>query len=96
MAEKEISGKVIISSVLGKIPTPYYNTYTASKFGVTGLSAALRQELSENKVENIHVCTVSPMAFDTPWFDHAANYTGHALQPIPPVYDPNSQGNRRL
>ena len=25
---------------------------------------------------------------DTPFFEHAANYTGHRAVPIPPVYDP--------
>jgi hypothetical protein len=28
------------------------------------------------------------MANDTPFFDHAANYTGHEPQPVPPLYDP--------
>jgi short-subunit dehydrogenase len=83
------SGTLInTASGLGKIPAPYYSTYTASKYAVVGLSAALRQELSEAKLNDIHVCTVLPMAMDTPWFDHAANYTGHELEPIPPVYDP--------
>jgi short-subunit dehydrogenase len=77
------------ASGLGKIPAPYYGSYTASKYGVVGLSGALRQELSEAGYEDIHVCTVMPMAMDTPWFDHASNYSGHEAQPIPPLYDPN-------
>lgn len=28
------------------------------------------------------------MAMDMPWYDHASNYTGHAPQPIPLLYDP--------
>ena len=28
------------------------------------------------------------MAMETPFFEHAANYTGHEAVPIPPVYDP--------
>src|SRR5690606_12452240 len=67
---------------------PYYSSYIASKYGVVGLSAALRQELTEAGLKEIHICTVLPMAMDTPWFDHAANYTGHEPQPIPPIYDP--------
>jgi NAD(P)-dependent dehydrogenase (short-subunit alcohol dehydrogenase family) len=83
------SGTLInTASGLGKIPAPYYSSYTASKYGVVGLSAALRQELAEAGLNDIHVCTVMPMAMDTPWFDHAANYSGHELQPIPPLYDP--------
>lgn len=83
------SGTLInTASGLGKIPAPYYSSYTASKYGVVGLSAALRQEVREAKLDDIHICTVLPMAMDTPWFDHASNYTGHEPKPIPPLYDP--------
>ncbi len=27
------------------------------------------------------------MAMNTPFFEHAGNYTGHKAEPIPPVYD---------
>jgi short-subunit dehydrogenase len=78
-----------IASVIGKVPSPYYSSYAAAKHGVVGFSAGLRQELQQNKVENIHVCTVLPTSFDTPFFEHSANYTGHKSEPIPPVYDPD-------
>jgi short-subunit dehydrogenase len=77
-----------IASALGEIPAPYYASYVAAKHGVVGLGAALRQELAENNESAIHVCTVLPMAMETPFFEHAANYTGHEATPIPPVYDP--------
>lgn len=51
---------------------------------MVGLSAALRQELKEYKIDSIHVCTVMPTTFDTPFFEHAAQYTGHEASPIPP------------
>ena len=73
---------------MGKISAPYYASYVASKFGIVGLDAALRQELAENGDKQIHVCTVLPMSMDTPFFDNAANYTGHEAVPIPPVFDP--------
>lgn len=77
-----------VSSVIGKVPAPYFASYAAAKHGVVGLSAALRQELEEDKVDDaIHVCTVMPTSMDTPFFEHAANYTGHESVPIPPVYD---------
>lgn len=76
-----------LASALGKIPAPYYASYTASKYAIVGLDASLRQELAEEKQAGIHVCTVMPMAMDTPFFEHAANYTGHEAQPIPPLYD---------
>jgi len=31
---------------------------------------------------------VLPAAIDTPIFQHAANYTGRATQPVPPLYSP--------
>ena len=78
-----------VSSVIGKVPAPYFASYAAAKHGVVGLSAALRQELMEDKIDTIHVCTVLPTTFDTPFFEHAAQYTGHEASPIPPTYDPN-------
>jgi short-subunit dehydrogenase len=77
-----------IASVLGKTPSPYYSSYAASKHGVVGLSAALRQELQETDTKDIRVCTVMPTSMDTPFFEHEANYTGHQASPIPPVYEP--------
>ena len=77
-----------IASVIGKVPAPYFSSYAAAKHGVVGLSASLRQELLEDKIDTIHVCTVLPTTFDTPFFEHAAQYTGHEASPIPPTYDP--------
>jgi NAD(P)-dependent dehydrogenase (short-subunit alcohol dehydrogenase family) len=77
-----------VASVIGKVPSPYFSSYAAAKHGVVGLSASLRQELMEEKVDTIHVCTVLPTTFDTPFFEHAAQYTGHEASPIPPTYDP--------
>lgn len=74
---------VNVASMLGKTPAPYYAAYCASKYGVVGLSASLRQELRAHGETNIHVCDVLPMAADTSFYDHAANYTGHALRPYP-------------
>lgn len=38
---------VNVSSVLGKVPSPLQSPYIASKFGINGLSDALRQELRD-------------------------------------------------
>jgi short-subunit dehydrogenase len=76
-----------IASVIGKVPSPYFASYAAAKHGVVGLSAAIRQELAQDKIETIKVSTILPTSMDTPFFQHAANYTGHQTQPIPPVYD---------
>lgn len=82
------SGVLInIASMLGRVPAPYYASYNMSKSGIIALGATLRDELQEQDVSGVHVCTVLPMALDTPFFQHAANYTGHEAVPIPPVYD---------
>ncbi len=77
-----------VASVVGKIPAPLYASYVAAKFGVVGLSDALRQELREENLSDIRVCTVMPMSHSTEFFEHAAYYTGHKAEPIPPTYDP--------
>jgi short-subunit dehydrogenase len=82
-----------ISSVIGKVPSPYFSSYAAAKHGVIGLSTSIRQELEEDKIDNIHVCVVMPTSFDTPFFEHAATHTGHEVEPIPPVYDPDEVVN---
>ena len=92
--KKQGSGILInVASVLGKIPAPYFNSYAAAKYGVVGLSAAIRQELEVNKIKGIRVCTVMPTSMDTPFFEHAADYTGHKVVPIPPVYEPEQVVN---
>jgi len=78
-----------VASLLGKMPVPLYASYVAAKYGVVGLSASLRQELALDKLDkDVFVCTLLPPAMDTPFFEHAANYTGKEAAPIPPVYDP--------
>jgi NAD(P)-dependent dehydrogenase (short-subunit alcohol dehydrogenase family) len=77
-----------IASELGSHTVPYYSSYTAAKHGVVGLSACLRQELELRELADIHVCTVLPTAHDTPFFEHAANYTGHEVKPPEPLHDP--------
>jgi short-subunit dehydrogenase len=80
---KQGSGTLInIASVAGRVPFPYYSSYVASKHAVVGLGAAINQELRANRERNIHIATISPYAADTPWFDHAANYSGHKARQI--------------
>ena len=77
---------ILVGSVYSKISTPYVSAYVAGKSGLLGLANALRQELRDEK--DIHVCTVLPATIDTPIFQHAANYTGHGVHPLPPVVSP--------
>jgi len=73
-------------SLGGWAPTPFAAAYTASKFGLRGFSASLRQELAAHK--NIHVCSVFPAMVDTPGFVHGANMSGRTLDPGPLLYRP--------
>ena len=36
----------------------------------------------------IQVCTILPSVIDTPFFEHAANFSHHKVRAMPPVYAP--------
>lgn len=74
-------------SLGGWAPTPFAAAYTASKFGLRGFTASLRQELGAHP--HIHVCGVFPAMVDTPGFVHAANMSGRTLDPGPLLYQPD-------
>ncbi len=79
------SGTLInVSSIVARVSQPFTSAYGVSKSGIVGLSNALRQELDD--VRDVYVCTIFPATIDTPLFQHAANYTGRAVQAMPPVY----------
>jgi short-subunit dehydrogenase len=70
---------VNIGSVESAVPLAYQTSYAATKAGVLSLSRSLNEELRlAGKAHAIKVGTVMPWAVDTPWWSHAANYTGHA------------------
>ncbi|MDF0519493.1 SDR family oxidoreductase [Bradyrhizobium yuanmingense] len=71
-------------SLGGWAPTPFAAAYTASKFGLRGFTASLRQELRGHP--DIHVCGVFPSIVDTPGFVHGANRSGRRLDPGPLLY----------
>lgn len=77
---------IFIGSVYSRITSPYVSAYVASKFGLYGLVRVLRQELRKTPAQ--HVSLVLPATIDTPIYQHAANYTGHDVHPLPPVVDP--------
>jgi NAD(P)-dependent dehydrogenase (short-subunit alcohol dehydrogenase family) len=82
------SGVLInMSSVWGRVPSPQVSPYVTSKHAVRAFSECLHSELRDEP--DIHVATVVPQAVDSPIFEHAANYTGRQVRPIPPVLDPD-------
>ena len=74
------SGRLInMVSMGGWSPTPYAAAYSASKFGLRGFTASLREELRDRP--GISVSAVFPALVDTPGFLHGANVSGRALEP---------------
>jgi NAD(P)-dependent dehydrogenase (short-subunit alcohol dehydrogenase family) len=69
---------VNVGSIDSEVPLAYQASYAASKAGVLSLSRSLNEELRLTGSDHIKVATIMPWAVDTPWWLHAANYTGHA------------------
>jgi short-subunit dehydrogenase len=72
------------ASIVGRTAKPDSTAYATSKFAVRGFSEALRMEVLDDP--GIEICTVLPSVIDTPFFDHAANYSHHKVRAMPPVY----------
>lgn len=64
-------------SIDSETPLALQNTYAATKAAVLSLSRTLNEELRLADESNIKVGTIMPWAVDTPWWTHAANYSGH-------------------
>jgi short-subunit dehydrogenase len=78
----EQQGRGVLINVASQVALggiPYSSAYDISKHGVRGLGDTLRQEYVGTDIE---ICTLFPASTDTPFFQHAANYTGKAVQPL--------------
>jgi short-subunit dehydrogenase len=75
-----------VGSILSKIGQPFVPSYVISKFGLRGLTEALRAELADEL--DIHVCTLLPYAVDTEHFESGANHVGRAIHAMPPMQQP--------
>jgi short-subunit dehydrogenase len=67
---------VNMGSVDSEVPHAYQASYSATKAGILSLGRVLNEELRLAGQRAISVSTVLPWAADTPFWDHAANYTG--------------------
>lgn len=67
-----------VGSIDSEVPLAYQASYAATKAGVLSLSRSLNEELRLTGNESIKIGTIMPWAVDTPWWTHAANYSGHA------------------
>ena len=72
------------ASIVGELAKPDGTPYASSKFAIRGFSEALRQEVLDQ--QDIRICTVMPSVIDTPFFQHAANFSGRNVRAAPPVY----------
>ena len=65
-----------IGSMESEVPIAYQASYAASKAAVLSLGRSLNEELRLGGLDRVTVATVMPWATDTPFFTHAANYSG--------------------
>jgi short-subunit dehydrogenase len=85
---KQRAGILInVGSVESEVPMAYHASYSATKAAVLSLGRVLNEELRLSGMRGpIEVATVMPWATDTPFFEHAANYTGRTTRE--PAMDP--------
>ncbi|WP_375408881.1 SDR family oxidoreductase [uncultured Methylobacterium sp.] len=83
------SGGVLINlgSVASDVAFPLQGMYCASKHAIKGFTDSLRIELEEEGAP-VSVTLIKPAAIDTPFPQHARNYTDQEPKLPPPVYDP--------
>ena len=77
---------MLVGSVIGTIAAPTMSPYVVGKWGVRSLARELQLENRDRP--GVHVTLVTPGGVDTPIYRQAANYSGRAGQPPPPVYSP--------
>jgi short-subunit dehydrogenase len=72
---------VNVGSVDSEVPLAYQASYAASKAAVLSLGRTLNEELRlVGEDDRITVGTIMPWAVDTPWWTHAANYSGRTAR----------------
>jgi short-subunit dehydrogenase len=76
---------VFIASIYSRVTSPYASGYITSKHALMGFAETLRQEVER---DGISVSTVLPATIDTPIYQHAANFTGRRVHPLPPIVSP--------
>lgn len=85
---KSRGGAIInLGSVLSDVAIPLQGMYSASKHAVKGFTDALRIELAEEDAP-VSVTLIKPSGINTPYPQHAKNYTDQELTLPPPVYAP--------
>lgn len=80
---------VLIGSALGYRSIPLQAAYCAAKHGLRGFADSLRSELIHDR-SRIRLTTVHLPAVDTPQFDRARSRLPRRVQPVPPIYEPET------
>lgn len=84
---RQHSGILInVGSILSEVGHAFVPSYVISKFGLRGLTEALRVEIADEP--DIHVCTVYPFSIDTQHFETAGNRIERAPYALPPMQSP--------
>ncbi|WP_276497012.1 SDR family oxidoreductase [Pontibacter litorisediminis] len=84
-----------LGSELSDVAIPLQGMYSASKHAVKGFTDALRMELEEDEAP-VSVTLIKPAGINTPYPEHARNYTENELTLPPPVYEPEEVANAIL
>lgn len=79
---RKTQGRVInVSSVAGRVASPFLGPYSASKFAVEAVSDALRREVAEH---HVRVILVEPGPIQTPIWDKGLSSKDESLTTLPP------------
>ncbi|MFD5213301.1 SDR family NAD(P)-dependent oxidoreductase [Microbacterium sp. NPDC058345] len=76
---------VLVGSLYSHVGSPAISPYATSKFGLLGFAECLRAEL---RGSGIRLRLILPSTIDTPIYQHAANFTGRRVRPLPPASSP--------
>lgn len=91
VAVKHLKGRggalINVGSVLSDMAVPIQGMYSATKHAVKGFTDALRIEL-EAEGAPVSVTLIKPTGIDTPFTEHAKNYTDKEPKLPDPVYRP--------
>ena len=77
-----------IGSEVSEAIVPLQGMYSASKHAVKGFADALRVEVEELDRAPVTITLIQPTAADTPYPQHAKNYTDKEPRLPPPLIDP--------
>ncbi|HET9626914.1 MAG TPA: SDR family oxidoreductase [Kofleriaceae bacterium] len=76
-----------VGSALAYRSIPLQSAYCGAKHAIHGFTDSLRSELLHDGLD-IQLCMVQLPAMNTPQFDWCVNRTEHALEPVPPIFQP--------